>query len=293
MAFVHKRMARQLTDAEKGLVAKACEAMETLGTPDDLSDQTYIPQKPEFGEMINLTQQELLFTDINPMLYHGPLNERGHPTRVMIMGTCISRILGFDQDARIAECVLGAAHDGGKLKGKDNEGNKYYPEDNPHPINSKRYIEYLEIFKKGHVAFENIPKYWGEMIASSIEQSHTHQNGKYLNEPYPVKLILPSTPESFFLSQTLAITDFLDAITSRPCKFTGKYHSSDEVIAMALKEYGDMRLTYKGDLFPKTDINGRELIYELHRVGFAGREKPTNMLEEYFRMNPFEGIEIK
>ena len=283
----------RLTDSENGLIQTACEAMDVLGIHDAAAKEVYFPHREEFSELLSITHQEVLNADIYPMLYKGPTNERGHPTRVAIMGMCISKLLEFDQDARIAAYLLGVSHDDGKLKMKDEDGNNIYPENNPYLPGSRKYLKYIEQFKQGHVAWENIPKHWGMMNALAAYGSHRHQSGTCQNKPYPKKLVLPQTAESLFLSKLLAVPDFTDAVSSRPCKFTGKYHSPEEIVSLAEKEYGEMRIFYDGDLFPKTDINGRELIQELHRTRFAGREKPVNISERDFRMNPFVDLEIK
>jgi len=281
-------MMEQLTDIEKGLVAKALEAMDALKIPDNFSGEKYIPRKREFLEMIGITQEEILDTDIYPMFYEGPNNERGHSIRVAIMGMCISKFLRFNKDARVANYILGVSHDDGKLKVKE-----FYPENNPYTPKSKKHYEYIEQFKRGHVALENIPMHWGTMNASAIESSHRHQRGNFRTGPYPEKLALPQTIESLFLSQILAVPDFLDAVASRPCRITGKYPSPKEIISITLKEYGNMKIIYDGDLFPKTNIKGEELIYKLQRAGFAGKERPGNISVEDFRMNPFNEIKIR
>jgi len=274
----------QITDVEKGLVKKASETMAVLGIPEELgSDTQYFPNKGLFNFLTGISQEEIFEVDIEPMLLKGPVAEIGHSIRVAIIGNEISRILGFEQDSRIANFLMGLIHDEGKLKNR-----RYYPENNHYKKGSKIYCQYLTHFKYGHVDIENLPRQWEDMLASAVEQHHIHQK-----EAYPKKLVLPSTAESYFLSKLLAIPDYLDSRASRPSIETGEYNTPSEVISLCLKEYGNMKINYRGSTFPSVDINGRELIQELQKTNFIGREKPTNMSSEDFRMNPFVGLEIK
>jgi hypothetical protein len=234
--------------------------------------------------LAGVEQREIYEVNIKRMLEECPMEEGGHSLRVALRGMEISNLLGFKQDARITNWILGLIHDEAKLKLKE-----YYPENIPYDNKeSKEYKQHLKVFMRGHVDAKNICLEWGNMLSSAAEQHHKYQERKY-----PAKLKLPVTKESRLLSKILAPSDFLDAVSSRPCKLTGKYHSPDEIIDLTLKEYGNLRIKYNGELFPKIDINGAELIYELQKRGFAGRERPENISEENFRMNPFVGLEVK
>jgi len=277
-----------LTEIESGLIKKTREAMTELGIPDNESDTIFMPKTKEFHEITGITQEEILEIEIYPMLNEGPRDERLHPPRVAIIGTCISKQMGFNEEARIINFVINCAHDGGKLKIQN-----LYPEKNPFAQDTEKYWNYMDNFKKKHLAPENIPVHWGLMLAAAIESTHRHQKGTYRNNPYPKKLLFPRTKESDYLSKLTAVPDFLDAISSRPSKYTERYTSSDEIMSIAMKEYGELKINYRGKLFPKVDLSGRELIMELHKNGFVAREKPANMSERDFRMNPFVGLEIK
>lgn len=282
-------MVRSCSEVEKSLEKIALVAMENLGIFDAMKGgEPYMPEKEEYLKLAGLTQEEIYDIDIKPMLEESPVAERGHPIRVAIIEMPITRLLNFGQDARIEQYLVGTAHDLGKLKVK-----KYYPENNPYRRGSKSYLDYIEKFKLGHIAPENIPTHWGMRIASAIEQSHIHQKLKTGCGPYPAKICLPITEESTLQSKLVAIPDFLDGVTSRPDRVTGAYLLPSESIGKVMEEYGDLRIKYNGNLFPKVDISGAEIIQELQRAGFAGREKPAKVREEDFRMNPFVGLEIK
>lgn len=274
----------QITEIEKGLVKKASETMHVLGIPEELgSDTQYFPKEGIFNFLTGISQEEIFEVDIEPMLLKGPAAEIGHSIRVAIIGNEISRILGFEQDSRVANFLMGLIHDEGKLKNR-----RYYPENNHYKKGSKIYCQYLTYFKHGHVDLKNLPRQWEDMLASAVEQHHTHQK-----EAYPEKLSLPRTAESYFLSKLLAIPDYLDSRASRLSIETGKYNTPSEVPSLCLEEYGNMRINYSGPAFPSIDINGKEIIQELQKTRFIGREKPENISEEDFRMNPFKGLEIK
>ncbi len=277
-----------LTPIEQGLVKKTREAMTTLGIPDEESGKIYMAQTREFQEIVGITQEEILGVEIYPMINEGPQGERLHPPRVAIIGTCISRQVGFNEEARIINFVANCAHDSGKLKIQD-----LYPEKNPFTPDTEKYWNYMDNFKKKHLAPENIPTHWGLMLAATIESTHRHQRGTNHNSPYPKRLLFPRTKESDYLSKLTAIPDFLDAISTRPSKGTDRYATPEEVMTIAMKEYGELRINYNGKIFPKIDICGRELINELQKEGFVARERPSNLSEIDFRMNPFVGLEIK
>lgn len=277
-----------LNDIEKGLVKKACEAMAILGIPSREDNKTYFPEHEEFKEFAGITQEEILAVDIYPMIHESPIEEKGDTIRVPIKTLGISRILGFDQDSSIASWIVGVAHDEGKLKLK-----KYYPENNRYILNTRRYFYYLEKLKRGHVSVENIPQHWGKLVAAAVESTHIHQKITDRDKPYPKKLILPRTKESNLLSQFVAISDSEDTFASQPDILTNKYLSSDEIMDGTLKEYGDLRIKYNGKLFPKIDISGRELIIELQKRGYIARERPANVREEDFRMNPFYDFKLE
>ncbi len=272
---------------EEGLVKKSYEAMDILNIPNkEEIEGPYFPQQTGFLFLTGISQDELYSTSIKRMMEECPTNEIGHSVRVAIIGTGISKILNFEQDARIANWILGLIHDEGKLKLK-----KYYPEEiiQRHPDKeSQRYNQELKIYMRGHVSPENIPLEWGEMLASASEQHH-----RYQQNTYPKKLLLPATKESRLLSKILAPADFLDAISSRPSKTSEEYRSTQEIMDLTLSEYGNLRIKYNGSLFPKIDISGRELITELHKAKFIARERPADISEEDFRMNPFVGLKIE
>lgn len=257
--------------------------------PDSTTDEgPYMPREEGFQELTGITQEEVWDVDISPMLEEGPQTEIAHPIRVAILGLPISNMLDFRNDERVEYFVTGTAHDLGKLKVAN-----YYPEKNPYRRGSKKHFRFIEKFKLGHVDPKNIAKHWGMRVASAIEGTHFYQNGTYLNRPYPQSLLLPRTPESELLSKIVAIPDFIDALASRPCKKTGNYRNAEEVVDLTMKEYGDLIINYRGNIYTKVDTCGREIIQELHKRGFIGGLKPENISEEDFRMNPFRGLEIK
>jgi len=276
-------------ESDKGLVNEISDAMGSIPIPSSTNDEdSYMPHKDEFRELVGLTQEEVLDMDVFPLLEDCPNGEEGHSIRVAIIGLAISKMLSFDQDERIEYFLTGTAHDLGKLK-----VTKYYPEKNPYRFESQDYLNFLEIFKHSHVDPKNIPFHWGTRVASAIEGTHFYQKGNCNNGPYPKKLVLPRTPESELLSKLIAIPDFIDAISSRPSKTTGVYRSPDEIIDLTMREYGDLKINYSGNIYTNVDVYGREIIQELQITNFICREKPANMLKEDFRMNPFIGLEIK
>lgn len=285
-AFGEERKgARSFNAVEEGLVKKSYEAMNILNIPNEESTiGPYSPQSNDFLFLIGINQEEIYNIDIKRMMEECPQNEVGHSTRVALIGMEITKLLEFGQDARITNWILDLSHDEAKLKLK-----KYYPENIPYKKGSKMYDRCLGKFMRGHVAAKNISLEWGsKMIASAIEQHHKHQQNSY-----PSRLRFPNTEESYFLSEITAVPDFLDAISSRPSKNTGQYTSPEEIMTIAMKEYAELRIKYSGNLFPKVDISGRELITELQKTGFVARERPANISEGDFRMNPFIGLEIK
>jgi hypothetical protein len=279
-----RREKRQLTTAEENLKAKFYDIAKQIGIPDGLKDDnTYYPERKEFHYLTNITREEIYDTDVKRMIFECPDKEEGHALRVAFIEAGISKILGFGKDARITSFLLGIIHDEGKLKMKD-----FYPENNPYENGTREYIQYLKEFKHGHVAPQNLPVHWDPILTSAVEQHHRHQK-----EKYPSKLSSPWTRESYFLSKTLAIADLLDTLSSRPCRYTGRYRSPEEAVAIVLQDYGNMEIKYNGNLFPQTSIIGRELIQELQKRKIVGRTRPVNVTEDYFRINPFDEVEIK
>lgn len=282
-------MSAYARESEKGLINEIRYAMSNIPIPSSANDEgSYMPRRDEFYKFVGLTQEEVLDVDIFPLLENCPKGEEGHSIRVAIIGLAISRMLSFDQDERIEYFLTGTSHDLGKLK-----VTKYYPEKNPYTFMSQDYLKFLEMFKQGHVNPKNIPTHWGARVASAIEGTHFYQKGNCNNGPYPKKLVLPRTPESELLSKLIAIPDFIDAISSRPDKITGISRSPEEIIDLTMKEYGDLKINYNGNIYTKVDLCGREVIQELQRTEFIGREKPERVSREEFRMNPFIGLEIK
>jgi hypothetical protein len=278
-----------LREFDKELVQELKAAMTAIQIPDNARGKDpYIPRREEFSELIGLTQEEILDSDIYPLIKYCPNGEEGHSIRVALRGMPVSHMLGFDPDERVEYFLTGTAHDLGKLKVQD-----YYPEKNPHIIKSEDYFRFLDRFKHGHVNLNNIPYNWGIRVASAIEGTHFYQNGTSNNGAYPRELVLPQTPESILLSKLIAIPDFIDAVSSRPCKKTGKYFASDEIVDLTIREYGNLRINYRGNIYTKVDTSGKEIIQELQKRGFIGREKPINISEAEFRMNPLRGLEIK
>jgi len=278
--------ARSFDSVEEGLVKKSYEVMDMLNIPNEEEiEGPYFSKANEFLFLTGISQREIYNTSIKRMMEECPANEIGHSIRVALIGTSISKILNFGQDARITNWILGLIHDEGKLKLK-----KYYPEEivHLHPKGSEKYNQELKKYMRGHVSPENISREWEAILASAAEQHHRYQQNSY-----PKKLLLPATKESRLLSKILAPADFLDAISSRPSKTSEEYRSPQEIIDMTLSEYGNLIIKYNGRFFPKIDISGKELITELHKAKFIARERPSDISEEDFRMNPFVGLKIE
>jgi len=192
-----------------------------------------------------VTQDYILTHDVIPIIEEGPQTERGHSARVAEYGVVLSDILRFGKQEKILKFLADISHDRGKLKFKD----CYARLDDR---------EVLDRMRRGHVLPQNIPLEYGPIVASAIEQHHEHQ--RIFSAPYPKHLRFPQTPESFFLSQLIAIPDFWDALTSRPCKKTGNLHTYSEATDLFVQEYADMKIQYNGSLFPRVNTTGKVIV---------------------------------
>lgn len=196
-----------------------------------------------------INQNYILSRDLVPLMENGPSNEFGHSMRTAEYGVMLSDLLSFGPQGKILKFLTDISHDRGKLKFQD-----CY-------IKADRDEAAREKIKIGHVLPQNIPLEYGLVVASAIEQHHTHQ--RVFSKPYPDKLYFPRTEESFMLSQLLAIFDFWDAITSRPCAKSGNMHTYDESVNLWAREYANMQIQYNGGpMFPKIRTTGKEIMDE-------------------------------
>lgn len=268
-----------LSKAELDLLKIVFDKMDSLGIPKSIEQGNLVKYTESSLEFLNkLNQEEVYQKGIERMLLGCPRNEEGHSLRVALRGVAISEILELGIEGVISTFIGGIYHDIGKLNLKE-----YYPEKNPFKKKSRAYFQFINKFKYGHVSYENITKEMGSFISSIIEQHHRYQNGRY-----PKRLKFEKTPESYLLSKILAISDGIDAITSRPLREVKKRRASpEESLEIACADYGKIRLNYKGNILSKVDTNGREIISELRRRELIGRKKPLHIEEDYFRINPF------
>lgn len=225
--------------------------MDALHIPAGLKDSAPIQRTPGFEDLNNVTQYKLLKKDVIPLIQYGPSIEAGHGPGVALYGVPVSRFWQLERDPMTMKFVADLIHDRGKLAFCE-----FYD-----------YIKTVpcmrEMIKHNHVSLDNIPTEYGPIIASAIELHHTHQH--CFSAPYPKTPRLPQTPESFVLSQLMAIQDCLHALITRPDKTTGKIHDLREATDLHLKEYSEMRIVYNGKMFPGINTRGEEILYVILR----------------------------
>ncbi len=103
-------------------------------------------------------------------------------------------------------------------------------------------------------------------VRAIVSKHHEHQSTGYCPVSHP-----PETPETEFLSKTLAIIDFYDAARSRTENGSGKL-SQDAVFKKLQHEYGCQDLDYSGNCFPHNLRLGGQLICDLYEAGVFGKD---------------------
>lgn len=277
-------MEKKLIPVRESLDAKMREAMDVLHIPRG-NNEKQLKVREDFKDIEWVTQGYLFGSLINPMWEKCPRGERGHSSRVSMYGMGVSKLLGFDDDARAYKFIADGVHDKGKLVSMH-----LYPKPNMPQEERKASIEQ---FKRAHVALDAVCTEFGQDMASIAHQSHRHQRVYF--DPYPDNLQLPVSPLNFTLSQLLAIQDCFDSRASRPCCHTQEIHSEGKTRELLLGEYGKMKIKYDGPLLPRMDMTGGDLICKLYEKDVFGKQMPENFAkdipqvarETYFRMNPF------
>lgn len=275
-------MEEKLIPVKESLAIKLREAMNVLGIPEDQRGEP-LQVREDFREVGWINQGYIFGSIIEPMWKIGIKIQRGHSEAVAFEGMGVSKLLNFEKDARVLKFIADLYHDKAKI-----DSMAYYPK---RGMTKYEKDMALEIFKRNHVSAENICTEFGTLVASIIEQSHTHQ--KKYSDPYPDNLNIPRTSESFTLSQLLAIQDFYNSASSRPCKITHRQQSLEQARELLLNEYGDMKIKYDGPLLPKMDIIGGDLISTLYSHNIFGQKRPQGIPEAYFKINPFVGTKIE
>lgn len=263
----------------QGLLDKFRDAMDSLEIPCRPEDCATVRRPNDFRNLNWVNQTNIFSNDVLPMLTHGPRAEYGHNIRVSLYGLAISDILKFGKDAAVLKWVTDVSHDEGKLAFRD-----CYDLAKFDPVARER-------IKLGHVYHKHISTIYGIPSASAKEQHHMHQQ-TVSPYPNPNNLHFSKTPESFVLSQLLAIPDFYDAVFSRPDMNTGFYISGDEAVKKTDREYGPMKISYNGKMFPEINTTGRDLLEDLLDRGIIGRNAQCEQSAYVLRVNPFIDFEI-
>lgn len=138
---------------------------------------------------------------------------------------------------------------------------------------------------KLHVKYDLILSYFGKDVKAIIERHHFYRPNGYPKNPESKE-----SPEIKILSQCLGVMDSHDAARNRKNTRTNlsiwdrlnrrKLPSPETVRKELIKEYGELKMDYNGNILPKTEMSGKEFINIMYNANIFGRENALNPFTE-------------
>ncbi|MDP2628991.1 MAG: hypothetical protein Q8P15_03800 [Nanoarchaeota archaeon] len=129
---------------------------------------------------------------------------------------------------------------------------------------------------KNHVDYYRIYGSQDEDVKAVIERHHYYR----LMNSYPENPESRETPEIKYCSSRIGILDTHDAAATR--KINGlNVADTNKVKQVLMRDYAKLDMSYNGDVFPKTEMNGAEFIFQMYDSHIFGRGNPLNPFEDF------------